>query len=494
MAQVFISYSRRDLPFIEQLVSDLKKTGIDVWYDLSGLEGGARWRVEIQRAIQNSDYVIVVLSPHSVESEWVEREYLFANNLKKKILPIMCRKCELPLTFLTVNYVDAQGENYSRNFDKITRFLNTEQLSPVSTAGPSRRMRTGTTFFAVFGVVIVLGAAATIFLSTARGQNKSPTLSSTTAPVQPAIQATSTSDLSTNPVMVTSTPVQPEATSTKQLLTPAPMVLPGLTQAEGAGQSAFVHVAGSENNMTGNWTIIHDPLASDPNALVFAMPNYNPFTRLGQHQVYNNHLIAVFYVSSRWTVINLDMGVMPQNAAFNIQILQPDTNAFVHMTTSSNILENATAIDNGRADDPNALVFATPNCSPPGGVTQCYNYNHPIGVWYTGGHWAIFNQDRAPMQEGLAFNVLVLSKAMNAFVHTATSANTGDNSTTIEDPLAGNPKALVFAMPRSSPEDNAVYNNHPVGVWFGEKWTVFNEDLAAMPEGAEFNILILEPK
>jgi len=40
MSQVFISYSRRDLPFVENLVQDLKRVGLDVWYDLSGLEGG----------------------------------------------------------------------------------------------------------------------------------------------------------------------------------------------------------------------------------------------------------------------------------------------------------------------------------------------------------------------------------------------------------------------------------------------------------------------
>ena len=54
MAQVFISYSRRDLPFVEQLVSDLKETGIDVWYDLSGLEGGSRFGIEIQNAIKKA--------------------------------------------------------------------------------------------------------------------------------------------------------------------------------------------------------------------------------------------------------------------------------------------------------------------------------------------------------------------------------------------------------------------------------------------------------
>ena len=39
MPQVFLSYSRRDLGFVEKLASDLKEAGLDVWYDLSGLDG-----------------------------------------------------------------------------------------------------------------------------------------------------------------------------------------------------------------------------------------------------------------------------------------------------------------------------------------------------------------------------------------------------------------------------------------------------------------------
>ena len=82
MIQVFISYSRKDLAFVEQLAADLQAAGLDVWYDLSGLEGGERWRIEIEKAIQESQYVIVVLSPNSVASTWVEEEILFARNLK----------------------------------------------------------------------------------------------------------------------------------------------------------------------------------------------------------------------------------------------------------------------------------------------------------------------------------------------------------------------------------------------------------------------------
>ncbi len=134
MTQVFISYSRRDLAFVEKLAADLKEAGLDVWYDLSGLEGGARWRIEIEKAIRESRYVIVVLSQDSVASEWVEREYLYASNLRKDVVPLFYRPCDLPLYYLNVHYIDVQGTNYKRNFNEVLRALD---VKPVVREKPS---------------------------------------------------------------------------------------------------------------------------------------------------------------------------------------------------------------------------------------------------------------------------------------------------------------------------------------------------------------------
>jgi len=130
MTQVFISYARKDLPIVEQLATDLKKAGLDVWYDLSGLAGGSRWRIEIEKAIHTSQYVLVVLSPDAVVSEWVEREYLFSSAHGKKIIPLYYRPCDLPMYYLNVQYIDIQGENYKGNFNEILRTLG---LQPVAT-------------------------------------------------------------------------------------------------------------------------------------------------------------------------------------------------------------------------------------------------------------------------------------------------------------------------------------------------------------------------
>ena len=63
--QVFISYSRKDLGFVKQLAGDLKRAGLNVWYDITGLRGGARWGVVLEEAIRSSEFVVLVLSPDS---------------------------------------------------------------------------------------------------------------------------------------------------------------------------------------------------------------------------------------------------------------------------------------------------------------------------------------------------------------------------------------------------------------------------------------------
>ena len=177
MSQVFISYSRRDLSFVDCLVQDLKRVDLDVWYDMSGLEGGERWGEKIQSAIRECECVIVVLSPDSIKSQWVEREFLFASNLKKKIIPLMYRECEVPFNYLDLNYIDVQGERYSQNFSKILKSLDRTSYPPVAggknaaqmtseyskikpaASSPVPKRKTGIVI-AIIGAVVVFAACA----------------------------------------------------------------------------------------------------------------------------------------------------------------------------------------------------------------------------------------------------------------------------------------------------------------------------------------------
>ena len=68
--KIFLSYSRLDLTFVEQLAQDLLDAGYDVWYDLSKIEGGDRWSQEIQDGINQSHIFAIVVTPNSMASEY----------------------------------------------------------------------------------------------------------------------------------------------------------------------------------------------------------------------------------------------------------------------------------------------------------------------------------------------------------------------------------------------------------------------------------------
>jgi Tol biopolymer transport system component len=170
---------------------------------------------------------------------------------------------------------------------------------------------------------------------------------------------------------------------------------------------------------------------------------------------------------------------------------------FVHQAVSGNISFNWTEITNPLTDgNPNAILFVTPKWGgryPPAVLPI---YNHPIGVWYTGTKWAIFNQDLAGMSPFSDFNVQVLNACPSVFVHRANSSNTSFHITTVDHPLANNnPNALLFVTQNWNPGGTGgVYNNHPIGVYYnGSRWNIFNQDIAAMPAGAGFNVEIRSP-
>ena len=78
-----------------------------------------------------------------------------------------------------------------------------------------------------------------------------------------------------------------------------------------------------------------------------------------------------------------------------------------------------------------------------------------------------------------------------SFVHRATDGNSRGDYTILSDPLTdGNPDAVVLAEPSGSYERN-------IGVWYvpGEnKWAIFNQDLAAIPAGSAFDVVVSPPE
>lgn len=233
MSQVFISYSRKDLSFVKQLAADLEKAGLDVWFDLSDLDGGSRWRIEIEKAIKSSQYVIVVLSPHSIASEWVDREFLFSSKHKRKIIPLMYRECDLTLNYLNLNYIDVQGQNYQMNFNEILAALDRQ---PARTGdanvhtGPVP-LKKPTPPAAVFGLILivialVIGVGFWALPPAGPTPLVETTVPATLVPVSPSSTATRTLTSAPTATSTPKTPVLPPETSTHMATVTATAVSP----------------------------------------------------------------------------------------------------------------------------------------------------------------------------------------------------------------------------------------------------------------------------
>ena len=83
------------------------------------------------------------------------------------------------------------------------------------------------------------------------------------------------------------------------------------------------------------------------------------------------------------------------------------------------------------------------------------------------------------------------------FIHHATPENTSANSTYLDGPpTEGNPNAVLVVTHNWNPGGSpGKYNDHPIGVWYDRdrsKWAIFNQDRAAMPVGADFNVAVLK--
>lgn len=113
MADVFLSYSRQDLPLVRKLVMALETRGLAVWWDLS-IPAGAVWASVIEDALESSRVIVVLWSSHSVKSEWVRAEAARAADLGK-LIPAVLEDVQLPLGFSQYQYVDLSTWDGSSN-------------------------------------------------------------------------------------------------------------------------------------------------------------------------------------------------------------------------------------------------------------------------------------------------------------------------------------------------------------------------------------------
>jgi TIR domain len=105
---VFISYSRQDSAFVDDLQEALAAHGIEAFVDREQIEKGEAWWARITQLITEADTIVFVLSPSSADSKICNDEVAFGEKLNKRFIPIVARELEgrqPPPALARLNYI-----------------------------------------------------------------------------------------------------------------------------------------------------------------------------------------------------------------------------------------------------------------------------------------------------------------------------------------------------------------------------------------------------
>ena len=128
---VFISYSRKDKPFIQKLNDALAGKGVRTWVDWEGIELASDWMETITSAIQGTDALIFVISADSLKSKVCKDELELGLKLNKKLIPILYRepgsKTKMHEKLAATNWVYLrEQDDFDETIPKLIQSINTD--------------------------------------------------------------------------------------------------------------------------------------------------------------------------------------------------------------------------------------------------------------------------------------------------------------------------------------------------------------------------------
>jgi TIR domain len=124
----FVSYGHEDQEFVLSLVEHLQLQGLDITYDQIVLEIGDSLIRRISAAIIEGDFLIAVISPASVNSEWCQKELAIAetqgiNEQRVKVLPVRFQGVEMPPMLQDTVWADADRDDIKTVARRLARAI-----------------------------------------------------------------------------------------------------------------------------------------------------------------------------------------------------------------------------------------------------------------------------------------------------------------------------------------------------------------------------------
>jgi hypothetical protein len=139
MKHIFISYSRNDKDFANQLASDLENRDYQIWIDTADIRAGEKWSTAVQQGLKLGSIMLVIVSPSSIKSRNVEDEWQFYLDQQKSIIPILLEPTsELHFQLNRIQRIDFHDQDYETAFDQLCSELQSKTAQ--TTNGDTRQI------------------------------------------------------------------------------------------------------------------------------------------------------------------------------------------------------------------------------------------------------------------------------------------------------------------------------------------------------------------
>lgn len=110
--QIFISYSRQDETLVRKLAQSLQADNFDIWLDVLNISSGEKWANAIQQGLDDSDAMVLVITPTAMESNQVANEWQYYLEENKPVIPIRLKPAKIHYQLRPLQYIDFHEQDF----------------------------------------------------------------------------------------------------------------------------------------------------------------------------------------------------------------------------------------------------------------------------------------------------------------------------------------------------------------------------------------------
>ena len=130
MTQVFLAHAEEDAAIAERVRHSLMREGITVWTSKRDIETGEDFQAAINRAIEEADNLVYLLSSASLQSNYCQKEIDYALSLNKRIIPLLAKTidpAQVPSALRDLQYINLTDnlteEDYQLDESQLLKIL-----------------------------------------------------------------------------------------------------------------------------------------------------------------------------------------------------------------------------------------------------------------------------------------------------------------------------------------------------------------------------------